>query len=1319
MGAALFFLSAMNTDSNLRVKNSFPAGIPPVSTADKFRITKSYGRIPLAFEINRGQADPQVRFLSRGSGYSLYLTPAEAVFVLKRGGSNPSKLLTPNSSLLTSSPDVLRLRLAGGNRKAVLEGLDKTGGKSNYFIGKDRARWFTGISHYAKVRMREVYPGIDMVYYGNHRNLEYDFVVKPGSDPSLINLDSTGCRKVFVDELGQLIFQMEAGEVAFKPPVMYQMAGGERKPVAGRYLLEGDRRIGFQAGAYDKSLPLVIDPALDYSTYLGGTGADLGTAIAVDPSGNAYVGGNTTGAYPGTFPATPGALNTAGDGYMDVFVTKVNPSGSALVYSTYIIGNTGTYLYPGNSIAVDSAGDAFISGYDWWGQVPTSTGAYNTNNGLGFAMKLNPAGNGVLYGTYLTAGGNLTIDSAGNMYIAGTYGTGYPTTGGVYQPNSNGGANPNAVVAKLKPAGGGASDMLWATYVGGSAAVSTTGIAVDSADNVYITGYTFGAFPTTGGAFNTAPVAGCFFPDGFLVKLNPTGTSLLYSTYLGGMQDEANAVALDSAGDVYLTGWASAPISITPGAYQTTVVGLTGACILMKINPAGGGGADLLYSTFVHGTCEQSGGNALEVDGCGNAYITGWNWQPGFPTTSGAYLTTGSADNINAFFSVVRPAGGGASDLLYSTYLNSNAVDDYGNGIALDPAGAVYITGQTSGTFPATSGVYQVLYGGGGDDAFVMKFASYNFCTLTPGGSTNTPTPTRTPTPTATNTPTMTNTPANTPTRTNTPTGTPTQTATSTPTLTRTPTITPTPGGPTSTPTPTQVTVQVSAGTNPPGSSVQYPGTAGVTIQQIQLTNPGSSVVTMTSLTLTAAGSGNFATGITSVSLLKNGTVIGTAIFTGSTAVFSFTDLIPANSGAATYTVEANFSNSAITGTYQTCLTGASGSNGQPALFAPLPLCGAVITVIPGTPTITATNTSTPPPTNTATPTITPTPGGATPTFTPTQVTVQVSAGTNPPANGTQLQGTSGVPVDQIVLTNPGTNPVSLTSLTVTESGAPASGVTSITLLKNGVPVTTVAVTGSATTINFNDTIPANNGSVTYQVQANFSDTATVGSYQFSITGETGNNGQPVLFTPTTVNGAAISIVLATPTNTPTVTLTPTVTPTLTITKTFTLSPTSTPSRTPTNTWTPTLTRTPTSTPTITDTFTITNTPTITPTPTSTPSPTVTDTPCGYPGNTCTPTPIPVYTDIFYVSKNVFSSSDPVSIFVEYDRYPGNYSLGIYNSAGEHIKGLDEQYLDGPIAASYQWDGKNKFGDPCASGVYVLYLVEPYSRKVKRVLLLK
>jgi hypothetical protein len=484
-------------------------------------------------------------------------------------------------------------------------------------------------------------------------------------------------------------------------------------------VLKGRRQVGFAVATYDTSLPLVIDPVLCYSTYLGGNSADEGRSIAVDSSGSAYVTGYT---FSTDFPTTTGTFQTTTfGGSTDAFVTKLNPTGSALVYSTYLGGG---YYDFGHGIAVDASGNAYVTGDTSSTDFPTTAGAFQTTLGgirNGFVTKLNPSGSAQVYSTYLggsysDAGLGIAADRSGNACVTGlTFSTDFPTTAGAFQPTFGGGGSIDAFVTKLNPTG---SAQVYSTYLGGSGGDEGLGIAVDASNNAYVTGFTQSTnFPTTSGAFQ--PTFGGY-NDAFVTKLNATGSApLVYSTYLGGSDFERGfGIAVDTLGNAYVTGVAGTNFPTTSGAFQTTFGGIIVDAFATKINPTGS--APLVYSTYLGGS-QFDQANGIAVDASDNAYVTGVTTSTDFPTTSGAFQTTfgGYSD---AFVTKLNPTG--SAPLVYSTYLGGDA-DDSGNGIAVDPSGSAYITGTTSSIdFPTTTGAFQavLMAGVGCCDAFVTKF---------------------------------------------------------------------------------------------------------------------------------------------------------------------------------------------------------------------------------------------------------------------------------------------------------------------------------------------------------------------------------------------------------------------------------------------------------------------------------------------------------------------------------------------------------------------------------------------------------------------
>ena len=633
-----------------------PASVMPAKSDDASRaqIIDTFGKLPLRFEANPGQTDEQVKFLARGTGHTLFLTPTEAVMVFtKREQTAKSRLqgarLRPEEAVHVTRT-VLRMTFVGANPEPRVVGAEELPDKANYFIGNDPAKWRTNVPTYARVQYTDVYPGIDLIYYGSQRRLEYDFVVRPGADPRTIALGFQGADKLEVDPQGDLVLHTGAGEIRQRKPVIYQEIGGVRREIAGGYVLKGESRVGFHVAVYDTSRPLVIDPALVYSTYLGGSADDAGVGIAVDAAGNAYVTGSTASA---NFPTTAGAFQTTlgggGVGF-DAFVTKLNSTGSALLYSTYLGGSNNDDS--GVGIAVDGAGNAYVTGSAFSTDFPTTPGAFQSSFGGvrdAFVTKLNPTGSTLVYSTYLGGTGDdggvsIAVDTAGSAYVSGFAQAGFPTTTAAFQPGFGGGPY-DAFVTKVDPMG---SALVYSTYLGGSGDDEVFGgLAVDASGNAYVTGFTTSAnFPTTPGAFQTTfggagPLG---FGDAFVTKLNSTGSMPVFSTYLGGSGDDFGAgIAVDGNGNAYIAGsTASTNFPTTPGAFQTTFGGSgplgLGDAFVTKLNPTG---SALIYSTYLGGSGDDFATRiAVDVLPNPSAYVTGNTASTNFPTTAGAFQTT-------------------------------------------------------------------------------------------------------------------------------------------------------------------------------------------------------------------------------------------------------------------------------------------------------------------------------------------------------------------------------------------------------------------------------------------------------------------------------------------------------------------------------------------------------------------------------------------------------------------------------------------------------------------------------------------------------
>jgi len=732
---------------------SSPAGVTAKSAnllSARAASLSQYGKLPLTFEANQGQTDGRVKFLSRGAGYTLFLTQSEAVFSLQQADKAQLKLSSANELSETILKDraaqpsqktfPLRVQLLNANQDAGISGLDQLPGHTNYLRGNDPSRWTTGVATFAKVQYKSVLDGIDLVYYGNQGHLEYDFIVAPSADAGVINLNFRGAKNMHIDQgTGDLVLAVGSQEVRFHKPLAYQNRSRSandsgRRMVAANYVLDSKHRIGFALGDYDHSQPLVIDPTLSYSTYLGGASNDYATALAVDGSGSAYVTGYTSSV---NFPTTSGAFQTACSGgcsgsTSDAFVSKLDPTGSYLVYSTYLGGTANDY---GNGIAIDAEGDAYIAGQTYSTNFPTTKGSFQTKCGSGncaggeaFITELNPTGTALIYSTYLggtgtTQGNAIALDASNNAYITGyTQSTAFPTTAGAFQTTCKCNASVS-FVTKLNSSG---TALVYSSYLGGSKGDVGYAVALDSSDNAYLTGYTHSSnFPVTQGAFQSTLSA---ISAAFVSKMNSTGTALVYSTYLGGQTSVttpcetcATNLAVDSSGDAYVCGLtAEANFPVTPGAFQTVFMSQSNGhdAFLTKLNSTG---TAEIFSTYLGGSGDD-GATGIAVDSSGNTWLRGNTKSTNFPVTPGAFQLTNAGD-FDAWVAEIDPTG---SLLLYSTYLGGSGTEYGGatSSLAIDnqlPPN-VYVNGYTDSTnFPVSVGSLQ-SQNAGLNDGFVTKF---------------------------------------------------------------------------------------------------------------------------------------------------------------------------------------------------------------------------------------------------------------------------------------------------------------------------------------------------------------------------------------------------------------------------------------------------------------------------------------------------------------------------------------------------------------------------------------------------------------------
>ncbi len=588
---------------------------------------------------------------------------------------------------------------------------EASGATVNFFVGPE-SDWRSGIPTYQKLVYEDAWQGVDLEYVGHMDRLEFRLLVHPDQDPAQIQLES-GADTLELLADGSLVACLEGAELSMSAPFAYQEHAGIKIPVDVQYCFLSEGQIGFQLGRYDESQLLIIDPYLSWSTFLGGTNTDFGQGIAVDSGDNAYITGFTDSS---TFPTTVGAYDESHNGNYDVFVSKLNSDGTALVYSTFL---GGTSYDQGNGIAVDSSGNAYVTGLTSSPTFPTTVGAYaESHNGNGdvFVRNLNSDGTAIVYSTFLgdtsyDDGYGIAVDSSGNTYVTGyTDSATFPTTVSAYDESHNSGYD--VYVSKLNSDG---TALVYSTFLGGTSNDYGQGIAVDGSGNAYVSGYTASpTFPTTVGTYDESHNGDTVL---FVSKLNSDGTTLVYSTFLGGTgSDEGRAIAVDSSGNAYVTGRSiSATFPTTVGAYDESHNG----SIDVFVSKLNGDGTALVYSTFLGGTSSDYG-TGIAVDSSGNVYITGYTSSPTFPTTAGAYDE--SHDSLYDVF--VSKLNSDGTALVYSTFLGGTGWD-YGTGIALDSSGNAYVTGYTqSATFPTTVGAYDESHNGL-YDVFVTKI---DFC---------------------------------------------------------------------------------------------------------------------------------------------------------------------------------------------------------------------------------------------------------------------------------------------------------------------------------------------------------------------------------------------------------------------------------------------------------------------------------------------------------------------------------------------------------------------------------------------------------------
>lgn len=701
----------------------FPAKANPV-------LATNFGRLPLFFIENLGQLDERVKFYAQGYGNNLYFTRDGLTVEVARpaakstdtaDGMKPSGpgCLTEKKMAPPPVKEVVHLHPMGMRPEAKLEAQDLQAGKINYFIGSDPQKWRTNIPTYKSVVYREAYPGIDLQFYGNGKQLEYDVVVKPGADPSLVKFQYQGIKGMEVTREGDLALHLPGGmDLIQKKPLVYQEIGGQRVVREAKYqVFQNEARFsfGFTVAAYDQSFPLVIDPVLVYSTYLGGSDKDIVIDLVVDDNGQAYVTGY---AYSMDFP-TKNPYQSNNPGYSTIYVTKLASSGDSLVYSTYLGGSGDDH---GSGLAIDSSGSVYVVGQSGSSDFPTTPGAFQPSlpgRRSATLTKLSPNGDALVFSTFL--GGNcwdaavsVGVDTNGQAVVAGiTWSMDFPTVI-AFQDTKQGICD--VFVTKFTSNGSG---LIYSTYLGGGGAPQPAGcnggdpdhdkphkIVVDRNGCAYVTGSTMNDFPVVN-AFQPNKPGGW---DAFIAKFDPNG-ALLYSSYLGGSGDDyGGGIAVDSSGVVSLCGNTSSSNFPLQDALQPQKNGNWDAYITkLNLNTN-----TLVFSTYWGGSGEEQG-TAIALDSHGNIIVTGTCLSWDFPTKD-PYQAT-DPNIVGAYVTKFNPAG---NALVYSTLLGGSG-EDMGTCVAVDKQDMVYVGGYTTSQDFPVQNPFQANHHGGQYDGFIAK----------------------------------------------------------------------------------------------------------------------------------------------------------------------------------------------------------------------------------------------------------------------------------------------------------------------------------------------------------------------------------------------------------------------------------------------------------------------------------------------------------------------------------------------------------------------------------------------------------------------
>jgi beta-propeller repeat-containing protein len=660
-------------------------------------------RLPLTFEANRGQADADVEFVGRADAFALLLKRNSAVLSLRKPQQRLARAAAPNAEQSNgeSAPQLLTMKLEGANTTPRISGEARQEAQANYFIGNDPAKWIRHVETYSRVLYSSVYRGVDLVFYGNERQLEYDFTVAPGGDPRAIKLRFEGADDIELDSDGSLVLHTAAGPVTHHRPVAYQQGIGSRLDVPAEFKRLDDGTVGFAVGSYDPALPLVIDPVLVYSTYLGGSAADFCRGIVADSNGNLFLVGDS---FSSTFLTNASPTNS------DVFLGKLSSNGLLLTYTFFGGSNNDT----ATGLSVDSSGNLYMGGTTESPDFPifNSVGQALLGASDAFAVRLTPAADQFFYsnligGSGAESGVSIAADSNGSAYITGrTSSQDFPIAGAI-QP-VYGGGDSDAFVAKLAPDG---KTLSYASLLGGSGnenQIGRTGISVDASGNAYVTGDTQSTDFPTRNALRATKNGAAASSDGFVAKINPSGSDFVYATYLGGTEDDfALAIGLDQAGSAFVTGRTKSA-SFT-GSSATRPLTITSDAFVARIDAAG---TALTYLTFVGGANGDETGNAIAVDSSGNAVIAG-SAGSGSPTVNS--VQSFSRGNLDAFVAKLGTNG----VVTFSTYLGGSN-EDTALAVGVDGTGAIYLAGFTDSTDFLTA-IPLVRHSAGGRDIFIAK----------------------------------------------------------------------------------------------------------------------------------------------------------------------------------------------------------------------------------------------------------------------------------------------------------------------------------------------------------------------------------------------------------------------------------------------------------------------------------------------------------------------------------------------------------------------------------------------------------------------